>query len=172
MTIPSNMSGSGSTAFPFPAQAYGPQMLETPRYRNASNTASILENVSLQEARQSGRVSSALLSSLMGPGERFFPAPSPQGLAPAEPSAAQHPDAALLETLQSGKVSSALFSSLMGPGDRFFPAPVLSVATGMAGPGIQDKRLARDAYVLEAQAQRQAEQRALMGTDFGHEWFA
>ncbi|HVP17742.1 MAG TPA: hypothetical protein VMU36_02020 [Spirochaetia bacterium] len=96
-------------------------------------------NVPLQEAMQTGRETSALLSTLMGPNERAFPAPLPPafapqqgGVPPAATSALPRAGAQLLETEQAGKTTSALLSGLMAPG----PAGGLMGAPPLSRPSI------------------------------------
>jgi hypothetical protein len=78
-------------------------------------------NVPLLEQVQAGRVTSSLLSSLWGPGERVFRGPVPPqfaagaaaGAAPATATPALPPTAApLLEAEQRGRTTSALLSAL------------------------------------------------------------
>ncbi len=88
-------------------------------------------NVPLLETMQTGRETSALLSSLQGPNQRAFPAPTPPAFAagqgavtgagnmaaPGGPGAAlPRSGVQLLETEQAGRTTSTLLSSLMGSG--------------------------------------------------------
>lgn len=152
-----------------------------------SGAAAAARNPALLEAMQSGRETSALLSSLMGPGGRFFPAPSPAALGTPGQPWTQRPNASLLETLQSGRKTSALLSSVMAPAAGVRPpdssvftnpqaaltsAEEILGATETGRPSIQNSRIAHDAYLMEVQAQRQLEQRALVGSVPAHEWMA
>jgi hypothetical protein len=144
---------------------------------------------------QANRETSALLSSLMAPGDNFFQAPSPRAAMYQEQSTPRRPSLALLESVQAGKATSALLSSVMGPapGIRSFDSPAamknqgnavfanpqaaltnaedIIRAVGKGQPWIQDGGVAHLAYLMETQAQRQVDQRS-MGGNLMHEWFA
>ena len=83
----------------------------------------------LQEMMQTGRETSALLSTLPGPNLSFFrPAAPLQGISPSGAegggvSAPRRLNAPLLETEQQGRVAAALLSPLMGQNERTFQAP-------------------------------------------------
>ncbi|MFI5368492.1 MAG: hypothetical protein ACHQ1F_05710 [Spirochaetia bacterium] len=143
-------------------------------------------DVEEQETLQSGRVTSALLSTLMGTEGRFFSAPSQRALTALGQFPTQHPNIALLETAQYGRETSALLSSIMSPpalkpqGNAVsmnHPA-ALTRAEGIFGatrtgqPSIQNSRVAHDAYLMETQAQRDIEQQVIMGAELEHQWFA
>jgi len=72
----------------------------------------------LQEMMQTGRETSALLSTLPGPNLSFFQAPTALQTAPG-----RQLNVPLLESMQAGRETSTLLSSLMGPGQRAFAAP-------------------------------------------------
>ncbi|MGA2764748.1 MAG: hypothetical protein ABSG17_15465 [Spirochaetia bacterium] len=110
-------------------------------------------NAQLQQALQSGRETSALLSALPGPNMSFFKPPAPplqsarlQGQPAAGAAGAagpgQRPNLQLMETMQTGRETSTLLSSLMGPNQRAFSAPTppafaasRAFAAAPAGPG-------------------------------------
>ena len=75
-------------------------------------------NARLQEMMQTGRETSALLSTLPGPNLSFFQAPAAFPTAPG-----RQLNVPLLESMQAGRETSTLLSTLMGPGQRAFAAP-------------------------------------------------
>jgi hypothetical protein len=155
-------------------------------------------NVPLLEAMQTGRETSALLSGLMGPGQRVFPAPVPPAFAPAQQPAAGAGPAALpragvplLEAEQQGRITSALLSGLAGPGagaGRATPFarsavagdPLATMRTaqeilqsiGTAPPSLQSRQIANDAYQMEVQAQRHLDAERAAGPGRRWDWFA
>ena len=167
-----------------------PPRAQEPANRGAAAQAGSLakfQNPALLETLQTGRETSALLSSLSGPGDRFFRAPSPPALAPQGQPRTQRPSVALLETLQTGRETSALLSSIMAPtagvrspvssgfsnpGAALTSAEEMLSATETGQPSAQNSRIAHDAYLMEVRAQRQLEQRALMGAAPTHGWMA
>ena len=121
-----NAADQGATAPAVSAQASAPAAAATPLRMNAQ----------LQQALQTGRETSALLSTLPGPNLGFFQPPAPfQGAQLQGPPAAgaggaagvagpgRRPNLQLMETMQTGRETSTLLSSLMGPNQRAFPAP-------------------------------------------------
>ena len=121
-----NAADQGATAPAVSAQASAPAAAATPLRMNAQ----------LQQALQTGRETSALLSTLPGPNLGFFQPPAPfQGAQLQGPPATgaggaagvagpgRRPNLQLMETMQTGRETSTLLSSLMGPNQRAFPAP-------------------------------------------------
>jgi len=102
-------------------------------------------NVPLQEAMQTGRTTSALLSGLMGSNERAFPAPEPPaftqrqaapgGVAPAAANTLPREGARLLETEQAGRTTSTLLSGLMAPGQTAGSPRTMTFAQHAAANG-------------------------------------
>lgn len=124
----------------------------------------------LARALQTGRETSALLSTLPGPNMSFFQPPAALPGAPARQGAAstlgaglQRPNVPLQEAMQTGKTTSALLSTLRGPNERAFPAPVPPAfeqrrgAQGVTAPGAADRLPREGARLLETeQAERTA----------------
>jgi hypothetical protein len=186
MTILNGIQSFRTAPLDYPIAA--PVALGTTRQEEPTRPGALAaaSNLALQETLQAGRVSSTLLSSLMAPDGRFFRAPAPLALPSAGQAGAQRPNLPLQEALEAGRVDSALLSGIMaptppsrpwgsmmstGPQSTLTTAEEIMGAASVGPPSVQKSRIAQEAYQMEIQAQRQIEQRALMGTDFGHEWF-
>jgi len=136
-------------------------------------------SIPLLETMQAGRETSTLLSSLMGPGQRAFPAPVPPRFAPAGvtngPGAAATgagagnalPRAAapLLETEQQSRTTSTLRSVLMGPQGTNLQA------VDTAAPSADNRRIANEAYQMETRAQSDWANQRAAGGSWTREWF-
>ncbi len=182
---------AAKTGTPAPASPAA-QVASTPQTGVAAPGGVSRPNAALLEAMQASRNTSALLTSLTGPDGSFFPIRSPFATMPQNPNGSVRPNAALLEAFQAGRQSAALFGGLAGPGESQNALAIMRApnnasqvnlqatltrageiirATESGQPSIANSNIASDAYLMEIQAQQQAQQPTI-GGNWMHEWFA